>query len=180
MEIIEDGTFPDIPPSLLALMRTCVTNETKDRVDSLGLPYPGITPYQSHNLRIDEVHIRSVYEYVFTGSQYIIEIAIYRSWQGCEVVGRNPKIQTSVSLYHRVWDEETGTTLRRFERLELISAVSIENTTNERSWDRDLKCFFERKYQIGGIQGFLDHVVSIQDMLVNAEKEGMCEPSTAE
>jgi len=108
MEIIEDGMYPGIPSSLLALIKTCVTNETKDRVDTLGLPYPGITPRQSLDLGIDEVHIRSVYEYVFTESQYIIEIAIYRSWQGCQVVDRQPQIQTSVSMYHRVWDEETG------------------------------------------------------------------------
>ena len=108
MEIIEDGTYPEIPPSLLDLIETCVTNETKDRVDSLGLSYPGITPRKSPNLGIDEVHIRSVYDYVFTESQYVTEIAIYRSWKGCDVVSRNPEIQTSVSLYHRVWDEETG------------------------------------------------------------------------
>jgi len=181
MEIIEDGTFPDIPKSLLALIRTCVTDKTKERVDFLGLPYPGITPRQSLNLGIDEVHIRSVYEYVFTQSQYVIEIAIYRSWQGCDVVGRDPEIQTSVSLYHRVWDEETGQGHPvNLNSMKLTSAVSIENTTHDRSWDRDLKCFFEQKYQIGGIEGFLDHVVFIQDMLVNAAKEGLGGPSAAE
>ena len=108
MEIIEDGTFPSVPASMLNFIHSSVSTETIDRKDSLGLFYPGIVPVEKYGIKVDDTVVRSVYEYQYTQWGYIIEISIYRRWNGIHTEGVKPVVEASVSMYHRVWDEQTG------------------------------------------------------------------------
>lgn len=117
------------------------------------------------------VVVRSVYQYLLKDSGYIVEIAVYREWNGYNTKAQ-PKMLSGVSMFHPVWDAEMG---------------SIENTTFSRNWDPQLNCFFGQG-QNGGIQKFLEDVVLIQGLLSDAARaakehsgvlcqfEGMDEP----
>lgn len=129
MEIIEDDTFPETPSTLLALIQGCVHDRTKDREDLNQLGYPAVDfKGREANLKVSvsSLVIKSVYEYVFVESQYIVEITVYRSWDvGTKLEDvkqldgtfrkrvvwgykrTEPQVQTSVSLYHSVWDYQT-------------------------------------------------------------------------
>jgi hypothetical protein len=109
--------------------------------------------------------LRSIYEYQFKESEYVVEIAIYRRWGNHQRAHLKPELQSSVSLYHRVWDEQTA---------------SIEGSTDERKWDRQLKVFFNQEHQIGGLECFLDRVTDIQDMLARADSVGRAQSELLE
>ncbi|KAG9248740.1 hypothetical protein BJ878DRAFT_538079 [Calycina marina] len=178
-EIIEDDTFPQTPSSLISLIKGCVTDMTQDRKDSIGLGYPAIDfkgKEVSLDVPVSSLVMKSVYEYIFAESQYIIEVAVYRSWdvttkivhpvrnktskfEGTRIWDykrTEPEVQTSVSMYHSVWDWETA---------------SIEHETSERGWDKELKCFFREKYQVGGMKRFMEEIAFVQTMLVDAQRE---------
>lgn len=113
----------------MSLIQGCVGPRTKDRLDLNGLPYPAID-FQNKEVSLDipvsSIVVRSVYGYAFKNSQYIVEVAVYRSWDVTTKViqGRGnparptkriwdykrtePEVQTGVSMYHNIWDEETG------------------------------------------------------------------------
>ena len=107
--------------------------------------------------------MRSVYAYSFIDSDYIIEIAIYRTWEGWNT-NATPKLESSVSMYHPFWD---------------YNMEETKNTTKQREWDRELKCFFpvpEPKEDVGpkepgkqewkgGLDGFLHEAKYIKEML---------------
>lgn len=113
-----------------------------------------ISPKFVYGLDVTIVVVRSVYQYLLRGSGYIVEIAVYREWNGYNTSGE-PKMLSSVSMFHPVWDDQMD---------------SIENTTRERDWDRQLNCFFERQDQGGGIRKFMEDVILIQGLLSDAAR----------
>ena len=83
---------------------------------------------------------------------------MYRTWEGCDTT-KEPKMQSSVSMFHPTWDDEME---------------SIEDmTTKERRWDKELECFFEAPGQMGGFPRFLDEVLLIQGMLNEAVRNSV-------
>ncbi|KAF4634051.1 hypothetical protein G7Y89_g4051 [Cudoniella acicularis] len=150
LEVITDNTIREPDSSWRELVEGSVTAKTRQRKDSLGLLYPGITPQGPWGIEVETVVLRSVIKYRLKNSGYVIEICVYRSWQRRDTAGE-PTVQASVSMYHGAWDDET---------------VSIEGTTNVRNWDANLSQFFnEGTEETHGIEGFLREVTVIQDLL---------------
>jgi hypothetical protein len=154
LEVITDGSINDVPFSLLSLIDGSLSGNSKQRVDRLGFTYPGVSPKFVYGLDVRVVVVRSVYQYMLRDSGYIVEIAVYREWIGYNTTGE-PRMLSSVSMFHPAWDDEMD---------------SIENTTRERNWDPQLRCFFERENQSGGIQKFMEDVVFIQGLLSDAAR----------
>ena len=172
VDIITDGSISTIPESLLSMVECSVTSKTMTRRDSLGLPYPGVAPRLPPGKNVKSVVVKSVYEFKLAElnklepptdskdsepkvmkSGYTIEIVVYRDW----VDGnprREPIVTASVSMYHDIWDFEME---------------SIEDTTKERNWDENLRCFFEQDGQEGGLSKFFSDVQFVQSMLKEAE-----------
>ena len=143
----------DIPDQLLSLIEGSLSGNSKGRKDCLGLSYPGVAPKFTLSLDVRTVVVRSVYQYLLRDSGNIVEIAVYREWNGYNTTGE-PKMLSSVSMFHPVWDDQMN---------------SIENTTSEREWDPELKCFFG-KDQSGGIRKLMEDVVLIQGLLSDAAR----------
>jgi len=151
------------------------------RKDLLGLPYPGVAPRLPPREKVTSVVVKSVYEFKLAElkksepptdlkdsepargdkdpgpnvmkSGYTIEIVVYRDW----IDGnprREPIVTASVSMYHDIWD---------------IEMESIEDTTKERNWDENLRCFFEQDGQEDGLAKFFSDVQFVQSMLKEAE-----------
>jgi hypothetical protein len=149
-----------LPAPLLSLIDGSLSGNSKDQKDRLGFSYPRISPKVVYGLDVRIVVVRSVYQYLLRDSGYIVEIAVYREWNGYNTAGE-PKMLSSVSMFHPVWDDQMD---------------SIENTTRERNWDPQLNCLFERKDQGGGIRKFMEDVVLIQGLLsdsARASKEAL-------
>jgi hypothetical protein len=117
------------------------------------LSYPGVAPRFTNGLDVRTVVVRSVYQYLLRDSGYIVEIAVYREWNGYNTTGE-PKMLSSVSMFHPIWDDHMN---------------SIENTSSEREWDPELNCFFVQD-QSGGIPKFMEDVVLIQALLSDAAR----------
>lgn len=108
-------------------------------MDALSLTYPDIQPKYPKGQSVENAVIRSVYSYEFGASNYIVEIAVYRTWpKGNMAV--EPKIESSMSMFHKVWEWQMED---RF------------HTSSGRNWDPQLKCFFEdQDTQPEGMPGF--------------------------
>ena len=92
---------------------------------------------------------------MFKESGYCVETSIYREWDGNNTK-REPTILAGVSLFHSDWDSEME---------------SIEGTTKERKWDRELSTFFRpSRAPADGLAEFLDAVRQIQGLLSDASK----------
>lgn len=61
---------------------------------------------------------------------------------------------SSVSMFHQAWDDQM---------------CSIENTSNDRTWDPQLKCFFGDD-EDRGIGKFMSDVIFIQGLLNHAAR----------
>lgn len=85
-------------------------------------------------------------------SGHIIEIAIYRQWEGVATQGA-PKMAAGVSLFHPLWDSEMA---------------SIEGSLRGRDWKPDLLNFFDNGT---GLRGLINEVETIQGYLLDARKE---------
>lgn len=105
VEVITDNSIERWPDQLTSLIKTSVSTRTKAREDSLGLEYPAVTPTAPWGVYITKTVVRSVIQYKVRESGYIIEIAIYRTWEG-EKTSDEPKMESSVSIYHPYWDDE--------------------------------------------------------------------------
>jgi hypothetical protein len=89
-------------------------------------------------------------------SGYVIEIAIYRTWY--QNTNSEPETDARVSMFHPQWD---------------LDMESIENTTNQRIWDRGLNTFFDNgiEQDSNGFENFLAEVETIQGFLCDAANE---------
>jgi hypothetical protein len=120
------------------------------RVDSFNLKYPRIHPRSSTELQINNLVMRSVIQYAFQGSGYIVEITLNRTWDGADTT-TEPGMTANVAMFHPQWDWEME---------------SIEQSTEGRNWKRGLSTFFEN-----GFENFLAAVQTIQGFLSNAAIE---------
>jgi hypothetical protein len=141
------------------LMQSSLTGKSVERLDSLGLPYPGVSPKIPSGCVVGSVVLRSVFQYMWTSSGNVIEVSIYRVWDGCNT-SSEPKINASLSAFNPRWD---------------LEMASVENTTSIRDWDRQLKNFFgeggEKRHEEGGNRGLarlLDEIEIIQGFLKDA------------
>lgn len=134
------------------------------QIDALGCPFPAISMNKDYNFDVKEIVIRSCYDYQFLQSDYILEIAIYRSWTRDEWKQSPkpaPKVESSITMYHPFWDFEM---------------VETKNTAKIRTWDKELNCFFpvpedaggETSAWKGGLQGLLYEARAIKEMLLIA------------
>ena len=98
--------------------------------------------------------MRSVSQYQRISSSNVIEIAIYREWAGINT-NPAPKMSASISMFNPDWDTEMR---------------SIENTTSERQWDRDLHNFFgkEEPNTCSGLTELLVDIHEVQRLLCQA------------
>lgn len=164
LEIITDGSIADLPSTMLSLIEGSLSGKSKEREDCLGLSYPGVSPSTQYGLDVRNVVVRSVYQYMLKETGYIVEIAVYREWDGCNTA-KEPKMLSSVSMFHPVWDGQMD---------------SIEYTTKERDWDRQLRCFFEGPDQNGGIPKFMEDVILIQGLLTDAARASTGSPKSSQ
>jgi predicted NAD/FAD-binding protein len=86
--------------------------------------------------------LRSVIQYAFQKSGYVVEITLDRSWNGPDT-RPDPQIFAGVSLFHPQWDLEMET---------------LRDSTNRRTWT--CNSFFE-----SGFNEFLAAVQMIQELL---------------
>lgn len=149
LEIIDDGTNPDLNPAMISLVNSSVSSKTITKTDSLGFPYPGITPKIKSSGPVNYLAVRSVYSYKFGTLGYIVEIAVYREWVNGDMA-EEPKIESSMSMYHPEWDWQMA---------------KVFNTSKVREWDPQLNCFFGQECDKGGISNFLNEIIFLQGLL---------------
>jgi hypothetical protein len=108
---------------------------------------------------VQNVVLRSVFQYQWIQTSTVVEIAIYREWSGYKTK-EGPLMQASVSMFNPDWDTEMD---------------SIENTTLERKWGRELQNFFGKEgigHKNAGLQGLKAEIQVIQDLLSDAVTVG--------
>lgn len=154
VEVITDNSIENWPEQLTSLIKGSVSTRTKVRKDKLGLEYPGVTPTAPFGVYVTKTVVRSVIQYKAKDSGYIVEIAIYRTWDGEKTSGE-PEMASSVSLYHPYWDDEME---------------SIESKATEvRQWDSSLSHFFVHGFQVEGIPALRDEIAVVQGFLSAAQ-----------
>jgi hypothetical protein len=163
LQVITDQPV-DIPTTsekeFESLVEGSLSMKSKDwRTDQFMLQYPRLHPRNNKELQIDKLVIRSVSQYAFQGSGYVVEIILDRTWDGPDTRS-DPRIVASVSLFHPQWDWEME---------------SKEHSTQERKWKRDLSNFFEN-----GFEGFFAAIQFVQDLLGNAASEAEEEAAKAQ
>lgn len=129
--------------------------ESAERVDPLGLPYPGISLNLPNGFAVQSVVVRSVFQYMWINTHNVIEIALYREWNGWNT-NPEPVMQASVSMFNADWDTEME---------------SIENTTLERKWDQQLHNFFGQygvSHKNTGLLGLVTEIREVQGFLSDA------------
>jgi len=145
----------------MSLVESCLRGRTEERTDILGLPYPGINPaHPQGGFTVSSVVLKSVSQYKILPGGYTIDMTIYREWNGYkttmfengEKINIDPKIKTSVSMWHPNWENEMA---------------SNEATIREREWDRELANFFPS----GGLSSFIDDVQLVHGMLAASAKD---------
>ncbi|CAG8982766.1 hypothetical protein HYALB_00001047 [Hymenoscyphus albidus] len=159
LELITDNKIKDPEPGWEDFISHSIIGSR--RQDSLGLPYPGIMMRYDDKIHVYLAVTRSKISYMLAESGYHIDITIYREWASRSRESPNtipePVIKAGVTMYHPDWDHEM---------------MSIEETTNQRSWDPELSQIFgkgETKYH--GIDHFLAEVEKVVGLLSNISRE---------
>lgn len=164
MEVISDNTIPENgwPRELETkirklenMIRNSVTTRTAQLIDPLGLPYPAIRPIPPAPVKIDSVVLRSSIQYKTRDSGYIVDISIYRSWEGGDLTGI-PEMKSGMSFYHPSWESATE---------------NIEKSSFDRGWDSSLSHFFDNGFtpESRGIKTFRTEVEIVQGFLSAAQ-----------
>jgi hypothetical protein len=160
LEVVTDNAIKDPLPEWHKLVDRAVTPKTQNRLDSYGVPYPGIT-LSTHLVLpgvapVDSVMVRSTIRYKFVKSGYVVEIGVYRRWPGSSTKPE-PQVRSGVSMYHPVWDS---------------AMKSIEGTTEIRDWDQELTQFFNNgEDATHGIEHFLTEIDFIRGYLSEASTD---------
>jgi len=119
-------------------------------MDSLGAPYPNVLPGAPYSIHIDSVVLRSTIQYRIIDSGCVVEISIYRRWQGRNT-NIEPVVETSVSMFHQDWEWQ------------------LAETTDVRDWDEFLTPLFSNgTTDKTGIEQFFHEVGEIQSDLSDA------------
>ena len=81
--MISDNTLPekDFASSLETMLRKSVTEKSPQITDVLGLDYIAVQPIAPPSYTIHRIVVRSVYQFKFSSSGYIVEVAVYREWE---------------------------------------------------------------------------------------------------
>jgi hypothetical protein len=160
VEVISDNTLleKDCSEQLESMLRKSINAKTPQKVDDLGLDYIAVHPTAPPSYQIKYIIVRSTYQYKFTMSGYIVEIAIYRKWEGHSTQG-TPKLEAGVILYHPAWESA----------LEDISRLPAG-----RHWISDAKLTPFYDNGIGaencGIGAFREAVGTIRDLLSSVQR----------
>lgn len=161
LEIIQDGEIKCIPKTLQSFIAASLDSRSTELLDPVGLPYPAIALSAPKNFTVQSVVMRSVFQYQWISTSNTVEIAIYREWKGFNTRPA-PVIQASVSMFNPDWDAEMD---------------SIEHTTQERKWDRQLHNFFGKdgvSHKNTGLSGLMTEVREVQRLLSDAATD--CTP----
>jgi hypothetical protein len=109
-----------------------------------------VSPGALWNIKIDSVVLRSTIQYKLVESGCIVEISIYRTWNGHDTK-TEPVIETSVSMFHQDWEWQ------------------LAKTTDVRDWDDHLTPLFSNgTTDKTGIAVFFEEVGEIQSDLSDA------------
>ncbi|KAH7323734.1 hypothetical protein BKA65DRAFT_481536 [Rhexocercosporidium sp. MPI-PUGE-AT-0058] len=154
LEVITDSEQFEVPSPLYALIKESISVKSKVRKDCHGLEYPEVTPskYNKSDFRIETVVVRSVIQYKFLDSDFFVELAIFREWDGANTTGE-PIMKASVSMFHPEWDTHME---------------SIEHTTRIRDFGPGLANLFN--YQTEWLVPFLDEIAFTQGLLVDVAR----------
>lgn len=158
LEIIQDSERKDVPQILREFIAASLNNISTEHTDPLGLRYPAIALRNPIEFKVQSVVMRSVFQYQWTNSANIVEIAIYREWPGCDT-RRAPAMQASVSMFNPDWEAHMD---------------SIENTSLDRKWDPEMHNFFGKEgvgHRITGLRGLIAEIREIQQLLSVATEE---------
>ena len=161
VEIIQDGEIKDIPHALRSYIASSLDSKAEEFVDQLQLPYPAIALKNPTGFTVQSVIMRSVFQYMWTQTSNVIEVAIYREWDGYNTK-REPAVQASVSMFNPDWDSEME---------------SVENHTEGRNWDHQLHNFFGKEgvsHKTTGLSGLIHEIREVQGLLSEAAK--VCTP----
>jgi len=144
VEIIQDSEIKDIRGALRSYIAASLDSRSEELVDPSGLPYPAVGLRAPTGFTVERVVMRSVFQYMWVNTSNIIEVAIYREWEGCNTK-REPMMQASVSMFNPDWDSEME---------------SVEHHTEPRNWHPQLHNFFGT-----GLQGLIHEIREVQDLL---------------
>ena len=157
VEIIQDGEIKEIPGALRSYIAASLDSKSEELVDPLQLPYPAIALRAPTKFMVQSVIMRSIFQYMWVNTSNIIEIAIYREWDGCNTK-RAPAMQASVSMFNPDWDSEME---------------SVENHMEGRNWDYQLHNFFGKdgvSHKNTGLSGLIHEIRDVQGLLSEAAK----------
>lgn len=147
------------PRQLEDMLRSSITASTPQRIDELGIRYVAVKPLAPFSYQINSVVVRSTVQFRTADSGYIVEIAIYRQWEGNNT-NATPAMKSGINLFHPMWDS---------------ALESIEKTSGAREWEGDatLAAFFNNgATSLGcGFGVFLNEVEVIQEVLRKAQEE---------
>ncbi|KAG0649800.1 hypothetical protein D0Z07_3535 [Hyphodiscus hymeniophilus] len=166
LEIIQDSEIKEVPQALRNLIAVSLDNRSAELVDPVGLPYPAIALRVPIGFKIKNVVMRSVFQYQWTPTSNIVEIAIYREWAGVDTRSA-PKMQASISMFGADWDMEME---------------SVNDTISGRNWDKELSNFFgqEQAHERSGFKGLMAEIREIQRLLKTASTEEASKGKLAE
>lgn len=150
LELITDNKIEQPDPSWTQLIQGSVTPATKPREDTFGAAYPDISLPPQYGIDIKSVVLRSTFQYKLVESGCIVEISIYRTWEGRDTRGE-PTVETSVSMFHESWKWH------------------LDATNEKRDWDAYLTPLFSNgTNDKNGIEAFFSEVGEIQSDLSDA------------
>lgn len=159
VDVRTDEEISSIPAQIYRLIKKSVSATSAVRVDELGLEYPQVNAKLAWY--IDNVVVKSVIQYKMKDSGYIVEIAIYRTWNG-SATAVEPVVEASVSMFHPEWE---------------FAMESIERTTRVRDFGGPgLKHLFPDSEPVSpvmttGMELFFEEIMAVQALLVEASVE---------
>jgi len=158
--VISDNTLPekDCASSLETMLRKSVTEKSPQITDVLGLDYIAVQPIAPPSYTIHRIVVRSVYQFKFSSSGYIVEVAVYREWEGHNTQS-TPKLAAGVSLYHPAWEP---------------ALEDISKLPDSREWasDATLAPFYNNGIDTEscGIEAFREAIENVQELVSSVQK----------
>jgi len=111
-----------------------------------------VSPGLPYDIKVNLVVLRSTIQYQLIESGSIVEITIYRTWNGRNTAAQ-PMIEASVSMFHQDWEWQ------------------LDGSETVRNWDKHLTPLFSNSTPTRtGIQSFLEEVDQIQGYLSDSCK----------
>lgn len=139
-EIVDNNALGRVPVALQNLEWLLKTEDMPEVVDDAGLAYPSFTlePGRLPGVHIQAVVVKSSYQYRLKRSSLMLEVATYRSWEGCST-SIKPTVKCGIMMYKDSW---------------LVDQGAKQRFGNAEEWDPEPSSSFPDR--IGDRQGFQD------------------------